>query len=164
MKDIRFNISLYILIPVILAGIAILSIIVTYNTTTYYYSKAMDPQWPVFLWGVPLIAFTLTSGVLIVKFMIDPVKRFVIKTKDLGVVKSVHATSHASVADDDMGRFTMVFDQVTELLSKVEARQLFPDIVGQSKLSCAACSTRLSKWRPANLQFCLPVKPGPVKN
>ncbi len=28
----------------------------------------------------------------------------------------------------------MVFDQVTELLSKVEARQLFPDIIGQSKV------------------------------
>jgi transcriptional regulator with GAF, ATPase, and Fis domain len=133
MKDIRFNISLYIIIPVIFAGIAILSIIVTYNTTTYYLSKSMNPHLPVFLWGVLLIAFTLICGILIVKFMIDPVKRFVIKTKNLGVVKTVIETSGASDAEDDMGKFTMVFDQVTELLSKVEARQLFPDIVGQSK-------------------------------
>jgi transcriptional regulator with GAF, ATPase, and Fis domain len=134
MKDIRFNISLYIIIPVIFAGIAILSIIVTYNTTTYYLSKAMNPQWPVFLWALLLIAFTLICGVLIVKFMIDPVKRFVIKTKDLGVVKSAPAEPHRSDAVDDMGKFARVFDQVTELLSKVEARQLFPDIVGQSKV------------------------------
>ena len=134
MKDIRFNISLYILIPVIFAGIAILSIIVTYNTTTYYLSKAMDPHWPVFLWGIVLIAFTLICGILIVKFLIDPVKRFVIKTKDLGVVKSVRTTSQASAVDDDMGKFAVVFDQVTELLGKVEARQLFPDIIGQSKV------------------------------
>ncbi|BBO66990.1 hypothetical protein DSCA_09200 [Desulfosarcina alkanivorans] len=134
MKDIRFNISLYVLIPVIFAGIAILSIIVTYNTTTFYLSKSMDPQWPVFGWGVLLIAFTLICGLLIVKFMIDPVKRFVIRTKDLGVVKNVHTTARIASADDDMGRFAMVFDQVTELLGKVEARQLFPDIVGQSKV------------------------------
>jgi hypothetical protein len=51
MKDIRFNISLYVIIPVIFAGIAILSIIITYNTTTHYLSKAMDPLWPVFLWA-----------------------------------------------------------------------------------------------------------------
>jgi transcriptional regulator with GAF, ATPase, and Fis domain len=133
MKDIRFNISLYIIIPVIFAGIAILSIIVTYNTTTYYLSKSMNPHLPVFLWAVLLIAFTLICGILIVKFMIDPVKRFVIKTKNLGVVKTVLETSGASDAEDDMGKFAMVFDQVTELLSKVEARQLFPDIVGQSK-------------------------------
>jgi transcriptional regulator with GAF, ATPase, and Fis domain len=133
MKDIRFNISLYIIIPVIFAGIAILSIIVTYNTTTYYLSRALNPQWPVVWWGMLLIAFTLICGILIVKLLIDPVKRFVIKTKGLGIVKSVHPPTHASAATDDMGKYTMVFEQVSELLSKVEARQLFPDIIGQSK-------------------------------
>ncbi len=133
MKDIRFNISLYVIIPVIFAGIAILSIIVTYNTTTYYLSKALDPQWPVVWWGMLLIAFTLICGILIVKLLIDPVKRFVIKTKGLGIVKGVHPPVHASAATDDMGKYTMVFEQVSELLSKVEARQLFPDIIGQSK-------------------------------
>ena len=134
MKDIRFHISLYIIIPVIFAGIAILSIIVTYNTTTYYLSKALNPQWPVVWWGMLLIAFTLICGILIVKLLIDPVKRFVIKTKGLGIVKNVNPQKNASVATDDMGKFTMVFEQVSELLSKVEARQLFPDIIGQSKV------------------------------
>ncbi|MBT8368971.1 MAG: sigma 54-interacting transcriptional regulator [Deltaproteobacteria bacterium] len=134
MKDIRFHISLYIIIPVIFAGIAILSIIVTYNTTTYYLSKALNPQWPVVWWGMLLIAFTLICGILIVKLLIDPVKRFVIKTKGLGIVKNVNPPKHASVTTDDMGKFTMVFEQVSELLSKVEARQLFPDIIGQSKV------------------------------
>lgn len=134
MKDIRFHISLYIIIPVIFAGIAILSIIVTYNTTTYYLSKALNPQWPVVWWGMLLIAFTLICGILIVKLLIDPVKRFVIKTKGLGIVKNVNPPKHTSVTTDDMGKFTMVFEQVSELLSKVEARQLFPDIIGQSKV------------------------------
>ena len=52
MKDIRFNISLYVIIPVIFAGIAILSIIVTYNTTMYYLAKDLDPEWPVLWWGL----------------------------------------------------------------------------------------------------------------
>jgi transcriptional regulator with GAF, ATPase, and Fis domain len=134
MKDIRFHISLYIIIPVIFAGIAILSIIVTYNTTTYYLSRALNPLWPVVWWGMLLIAFTLICGILIVKLLIDPVKRFVIKTKGLGIVKNVSPQKNTSVATDDMGKFTMVFEQVSELLSKVEARQLFPDIIGQSKV------------------------------
>ncbi|MFO7715680.1 sigma-54 interaction domain-containing protein [Desulfosarcina sp.] len=134
MKDIRFNISLYIIVPVIFAGIAILSIIVTYNTTTYYLAKAINPRGPVALWGGLLIAFTLICGILIVKLIIDPVKRFVIRAKDLGVVKNVQPPASASAINDDMGKFTRVFDQVTELLSKVEAQQLFPDIIGQSKV------------------------------
>ncbi|WP_372681854.1 sigma-54 interaction domain-containing protein [Desulfosarcina sp.] len=134
MKDIRFHISLYVIVPVIFAGIAILSIIVTYNTTTYYLSKALNPQWPVVWWGMLLIAFTLICGILIVKLLIDPVKRFIIKTEGLGIVKNVSPPKKTAVATGDMGKFTMVFDQVSELLSKVEARQLFPDIVGQSKV------------------------------
>jgi transcriptional regulator with GAF, ATPase, and Fis domain len=134
MKDIRFHISLYIIIPVIFAGIAILSIIVTYNTTTYYLSRALNPQWPVVWWGMLLIAFTLICGILIVKLMIDPVKRFIIKTEGLGIVKNVGPPKKSSVTTDDMGKFTMVFEQVSELLGKVEARQLFPDIIGQSKV------------------------------
>jgi transcriptional regulator with GAF, ATPase, and Fis domain len=133
MKDIRFHISLYIIIPVIFAGIAILSILVTYNTTTYYLSQALDPRRPVVLWGMLLIAFTLICGVLIVKLLIDPVKRFVIKTQDLGIVRDVDPRPGNGATRGDMGKFTMVFDQVTELLSKVESRQLFPDIVGQSR-------------------------------
>lgn len=132
MKDIRFNISLLIIIPIIFAGIAILSIIVTYNTTIYYLSKALDPQWPVVGWGLLLIAFTLICGIIIVKLLIDPVKRFVIKTKGLGIVKNVPPADTVRAADD-MGKYTMVFEQVTELLSEVEARQLFPNIIGQSK-------------------------------
>ena len=134
MKDIRFNISLYVIIPVIFAGIAILSIIVTYNTTMYYLAKDLDPEWPVLWWGMLLIAFTLISGILIVKLLIDPVKRFVSKTKDLGIVKNVNQPTNTSAANDDMGKFTRVFEQVSELLSKVEARQLFPDIIGESKV------------------------------
>ncbi len=134
MKDIRFHISLYIIIPVIFAGIAILSIIVTYNTTTFYLSKALNPQWPVIWWGMLLIVFTLICGILIVKLLIDPVKRFIIKTEGLGIVKNVSQQKKASVVTGDMGKYTMVFEQVSELLSKVEARQLFPDIIGQSKV------------------------------
>ena len=89
MKDIRFHISLYIIIPVIFAGIAILSIIVTYNTTTYYLSKALNPQWPVVWWGMLLIAFTLICGILIVKLLIDPIKRFVERSRSRGGKKSL---------------------------------------------------------------------------
>ena len=73
-------------------------------------------------------------GILIVKFLIDPVKRFILKTTDLGIVKHVHSPTNTPVSTDDMGNFTLVFEQVTELLSKVEAQQLFPDIIGQSKV------------------------------
>ncbi len=134
MKDIRFNISLYVIIPIIFAGMTVLATLLSYRLTIYYIQQGGRAGWPVAFWGTVLSLFALVSGLLIVKFLIDPVKRFVDQTRTMGVVGRLDPdTDKPSGKDDDMLRFSRVFDQVTELLSKVEARELFPDIIGQSR-------------------------------
>ncbi len=133
MKDIRFNISLYVIIPVIIAGISVLATITSFNITSYYYKRGFDPTWPVAFWGTIMVIVTAVFGVLIVKFIIDPIRRFAQNTENLGVLSRNTRTDIISNKQDDMGRFSQLFDQVTEILSQVEARELFPDIVGQSK-------------------------------
>ena len=133
MKDIRFNISLYISIPVIFAGIALLSTLATYNITLFYLQNRQDPTWPVAFWGTVLILLTIVCGLLIVRFIINPMERFVVQTKSLGVQKPDPLDVRHPKKYDEMSRYTRIFDQVTELLTKVEAVQLFPNIVGQSK-------------------------------
>ncbi|MFH2219352.1 MAG: sigma-54 dependent transcriptional regulator [Pseudomonadota bacterium] len=133
MKDIRFNISLYIIVPVIFAGIAVLSVIISYNVTGYYLKKGLDPVWPVVVWGMLITFITFICGLLIIRMLLNPLERFVRDTEKLGVLKSVSGTEETTGKKDDIGRFTQIFDQVSEILSKVESRALFPEIVGQSK-------------------------------
>ena len=133
MKDIRFNVSLYISIPVIIAGIALLSTLATYNITLFYLDNGQNPIWPVAFWSTVLILLTLVCGILIVRFLINPMERFVVKTASLGVQKSESPELQRYKRHDEMSRYTRIFDQVTELLSKVESIELFPKIVGQSK-------------------------------
>jgi len=133
MKDIRFNISLYIIIPVIIAGIALLATIAAFNITIFYSKRGLSPAWPVAFWGTIIVLTTAIFGVLIVKFIIDPVKRFAQNTESLGVIGRNTGESVRIQNQDDMVRYTQLFDQVTDLLSQVEARELFPNIVGQSK-------------------------------
>jgi transcriptional regulator with GAF, ATPase, and Fis domain len=133
MKDIRFNVSLYISVPVIFAGIALLSTLATYNITFFYLDNGQDPTWPVAFWGTVLIFLTIVCGLLIVRFLIKPMERFAVKTESLGVKKENGQAMVRAYRHDEMSRYTRIFDQVTELLTKVEAVQLFPDIVGQSK-------------------------------
>ncbi len=132
MKDIRFNVSLYLSIPVIIAGIALLSTLATYNITRFYLGNDQDPIWPVAFWSSVLILLTIICGLLIVRFLINPMERFVVKTASLGVPKDESGVIPNAKPHDEMSRYTRIFDQVTELLSKVEAVQLFPNIVGQS--------------------------------
>jgi transcriptional regulator with GAF, ATPase, and Fis domain len=130
MKNKRFSINLYIIIPVIFAGLAALAFISAYQLTRHYH-ESMESEWSLSFWGISLVLFTFICGLITVKLIIDPVKRFVDKTQSLAVIRNspeIPAKSNPT----EMHPFTRVFDQVSELLGKVEARELFPDIIGQS--------------------------------
>ncbi len=133
MKDIRFQINLYIIIPLIFAGFSTLSLLVAYRLTRYYLNRNLHPEWPVAFWGTLLVVFTFICGLITVKYLIDPVKKFVNKTQTMGVLRDISAESAPPATTAELHQFSRVFDQVTEILSKVESRELFPDIVGQSE-------------------------------
>lgn len=132
-QGVRRNMNLYVIIPIIFAGMSFLSILITYRITIYYRSKGLPPHWPLAFWGTLLVLFTFVCGLLVVKFLIDPVKRFLSQTRRLGVVREMSTGTEDRATRDDIPGFTSLFDQVSELLGKVEARQLFPEIIGQSR-------------------------------
>ncbi|MFZ1983254.1 MAG: sigma-54 dependent transcriptional regulator [Desulfatitalea sp.] len=133
MKNPSFHINLYVIIPLIFSGFTILGLLVAYRLTSYYLVHALPPQWPLAFWGMVLTLFTFGCGLLVVRFLIQPVENFVDKTQTMGVLGDAEAHGKPpAAAGDEMHRYSRVFDQVTEILGKVEARELFPDIVGQS--------------------------------
>lgn len=134
MKEKRYNISLYAIIPVITAGVALLATMVAYNITMFYMKKGIEPIWPVSFWGTILVIFTFFVGLLIARTILVPLDRFFAKTESMGILKNLPQGAAENIKKDDMGRFNLLFDQVTELLGKVESRQLFPAIIGQSKV------------------------------
>jgi transcriptional regulator with PAS, ATPase and Fis domain len=132
-QETRFQISPYLLIPAIFAGIALLCILVAYHVTRYYCSEGMAAEWPLAFWSTLLILFAFLCGFFIVKFLIDPVRRFVAKTQSLGIVKGDLEVPKPASRADGVDGFSYVFDQVSEILSKVESRELFPEIIGHSQ-------------------------------
>jgi len=132
MKDIRYNISLYIIIPVIFSGIVLLGMLVSYNITSVYYRKGVDPEWAIMISCIIMIVFTYIVGLIIARMLLNPLQRFVQRTEELGVLKAT-PQDKSKEKKDEVGRFTQLFDQVTELLSQVDSREMFPQIVGQSK-------------------------------
>ena len=132
MKGIRYNISLYIIIPAIFAGIALLSLLISFNVTDYYLKYGMDPLKPIIMWGALIIVVTLICGLVIVKVLLSPLERFVKTTEKLCVLKDVSGEDETPVKTDEIGRFTRIVEQVSEILSQVDAKELFPKIIGQS--------------------------------
>ena len=133
MKDTRFNINLYLIIPVIFGGLTALSVLLTYRVMQLYLGRGLAPEWPLAFWATLLVIFTCACGLLTVKYLIDPVKKFVVRTQTMGVLRDLRPAAASETVSQEIHQFTRVFDQVSEILGKVEARELFPEIVGHSK-------------------------------
>jgi transcriptional regulator with GAF, ATPase, and Fis domain len=161
MRNVRFNINLYIIIPVIFAGLAALSYLAAYQLARYHIEGPVVFMGPIIFWGIALVCVTFLLGWVTVKFIIDPVKRFVDRTQNLGVIGTAPVPQKTS-PDSEMHQFTRVFDQVTEILSKVEARELFPEVVGQSR-SIRAVLRRILKVAPSDTTVLLSGETGTGK-
>ena len=147
----RFQVNLYIIIPFIFGGIALLSMLVSYKTTAYYMEKGLDAGWPIAFWGMVSVLFALIVGILITRMFIVPLEKFVKKTESLELLNYIpdKDKDKDKATKDDFSRYTRVFDQVTELLSRVDARNMFPKIVGHSKAVRGALN-RIIKVAPTD--------------
>jgi transcriptional regulator with PAS, ATPase and Fis domain len=129
----RYHLSFYIIIPFIVAGLTLLSAIIAFRLSGYCYQHQIDPGIPVF-WGTTLfVGLASGCGLVIVYLLLKPMRDFIAKTKTipaLSIEKTLIEPRHPHQADE----ISQVFDNVAKLLSQVDARHFFPDIVGESRV------------------------------
>ncbi len=150
MQKKKIRISLYIIIPLIFAGISVINILVIYRVIAGWavVNEKVLPN--VILWGGMLSLFSFLSAFLIVWTILKPVKDFVRTTESLNLL---HPSSEEKKKEgehkDEVQRYSEVFSQVTNLLSKVDARELFPGIMARVE-PCATSSRQILKVAPTD--------------
>ena len=128
----RYHISLYIIIPFIYAGFTILAAIVAYSLTRYDLIHGIGFKNPVF-WATALVGFFASlSGFMLLRLMLKPVEQFVEKAKNLPNISSTENQKESDRSLDQIQKFTNVFNQVTNVLSRIDAKYYFPKIIGES--------------------------------
>lgn len=135
MKQTRFRISLHVIIPIIFAGFASLAAIVVFRVIQYAIRHGLDSTWPIFWSVIIIVTSALISGLLVTRLILRPVEKFVKRAQELPAMatSSPDVGSDQGTPRDDMEHFAQVFEQVTDVLSKVEAQQQFPKIIGQDR-------------------------------
>ena len=132
MKQSRFYISLYIIIPFIFTGFTIFAAIVSFRLTKYGLVHGLDPARPVF-WFILVIGFlAYVAGFALVRIILKPVEKFVEKASSLTPLAVSHRNGKKDWSVDRIQQFSSVFDQVTSVLSRMDARHFFPNIIGES--------------------------------
>jgi transcriptional regulator with PAS, ATPase and Fis domain len=132
MKQSRFSNSLYIIIPFIFTGFTIFAALVSFRITKYVLVQGQEPAVPVFWFIIFISIIAYTSGFLLVRFMLKPVEKFVEQAKKLPQLADSKSSQQEDWSVDKIQQFTSVFDRVTSVLSRIDARHFFPKIIGES--------------------------------
>ncbi len=132
MRQSRFYISLYIIIPFIITGLTILAGIVSFRLTKYNLGQGSDPAQPVFWFIILSGILTFVIGFALVRFILKPVEQFVEKAVKLASISGGRNDKGKEWSVDKIEQFANVFDRVTSVLSRMDARHFFPQIIGES--------------------------------
>ena len=131
MKKQNIHVSLYILVPVIYAGISIIGIIITYELLKQKGSAANIGALDLFYVITAITFITVMTSILIVRLFLQPFIKFINKTEKLPVISQTQSKKQKNITSD-LSQMDEIFDNVTNILSNIEAKELFPEIVGSS--------------------------------
>ncbi len=132
MRHSRFYISLYIIIPFIITGLTILASIISFRLTKYSLGQGFDPAQPVFWFIIAISILTFIIGFALVRFILRPVEQFVEKAIKLASISGDPVDKKKEWSVNKIEQFASVFDRVTSVLSRMDARHFFPQIIGES--------------------------------
>lgn len=132
MKNTRIQVSLYVIIPLIFGGLTLLTTLLTYHMTRYHVARGMFPAaWPVIMLSMPMIVLSVICASIITWLLVHPVERFMKKAEEL-VPPEEPGQHDVQAQTGEFSRFERMFDRVSKALGTMEARRLFPRIVGHS--------------------------------
>ena len=133
MKHTRYHISLYIIIPFIFAGFVTFSAILAFRLTKQELTRGADPATWIFWLIIAIGALSFAVGFALVRLMLRPVEEFLEKASKLPALgAAAKPKSKRDWSVDKIEQFTSVVDRVTSALSRMDARQFFPEIIGES--------------------------------
>ena len=128
----KYYVNLYMLIPLIYTGIMIIGAVLAWWLSGRY---AAGGDYPGVFGFTGLVLFlsvlTFAVSVLIIRRLLKPLVQFFEHTQKNPVLKNAFPASTGKITDDVDG-LEKVFKNVVNILSLVEAKELFPDIVGAS--------------------------------
>ena len=102
-----------------------------------------------FIYLIAVMAFfTLSISFLILRFFLKPFILFVNKTQKMSILANSQLGKQERITDD-LDQITKLFDNVANILSNVEAKELFPHIIGSSN-SMRNIFTQIIKVAPTD--------------
>ena len=131
MNQKKFYINLYILIPLIYSGISIIGVILTFQLIVPSARSNSITTFSFFNLTMLIGLLTFFVSLLIIRIILKPLVQFVQKTQKLPIFKNYLLEKPEKIIED-VKEIEKVFENVANILSQVEAKELFPHVIGSS--------------------------------
>ncbi|MFP4517020.1 MAG: sigma-54 interaction domain-containing protein [Desulfovibrionales bacterium] len=130
MAQSKYHLSITILVPIIVGGVSFLAVMTASSIMALFGadSEASTLQMALFSGTA---AFFCSMGLL--QLVLKPVRSFLKKARKVEILRSGDSKDTKQVRKGDLEMFDQVFDQVAQALGKLDAKALFPEVVGQSR-------------------------------
>jgi transcriptional regulator with PAS, ATPase and Fis domain len=135
----HYFLRLNILVPFIVAGLGLLAYILGGQICMAY---APSEPWAYRFFALLVALVCGLTGLLITRFILTPVQEFVRRAQHLTSQAAAGSEQTAPAGQDaesqkppprsEIDLYSRVFEQVTDLLTQVEAQHMFPQIIGSS--------------------------------
>jgi len=131
MKKKQYYINLYVLIPLIYTGISIIGVILAGQLSGHFakYNQVGAFSFLNLIFLIGLLTFFVS--LLIVWSILRPLVQFIQKTQKMPVFKN-NLPENPKKITYDVQEIEKIFDNMANILGSVEARELFPDVIGSS--------------------------------
>ncbi|MEW6217971.1 MAG: sigma-54 dependent transcriptional regulator [Thermodesulfobacteriota bacterium] len=129
----RFSVSLHVIIPLIFAGLSLLSVIGAYHLTGYTLRQGGAAGLAISLWAGCMALASSGCGLVVARLLLRPMERFMATAKSLPVLAAAAPPVSRPEPGDEIQHLTRFFEQVTDVLSTVEAKSLFPEVIVESR-------------------------------
>jgi transcriptional regulator with PAS, ATPase and Fis domain len=94
--------------------------------------RGTDPVQPIFWFIVAISILAYASGFLLVRLILKPMEKFIEDTSKFPTISKAKKAKEKDWSVDKIQQYANVFDQVTSVLSRIDARHFFPNIIGES--------------------------------
>jgi transcriptional regulator with PAS, ATPase and Fis domain len=129
MKQKKFYVNLYVLIPLIFTGMMLLGIILTYQLFSMHSDSSSSIN--IYILAMIFGAIAFMASYFMMHLFLKPLVDFVEKTQNMPIFSTEKPKKKSDITDD-FSQINQVFESVASILSNVEARELFPHIIGSS--------------------------------
>ncbi len=136
----KFRPSIYLIIPFIFSGMTLLTGLAAHHLTLHFHPAkgAVENTWPILPVILLLTLLSFAVSLVVLHTVLKPMKKFAEKAAQLPILAPAAKRSPQSPPAEDYGEKEMehygrILETATRILGKVEARELFPEVIAQSR-------------------------------